>query len=78
MNVGPPMVNARRTLFNVCTALPAATVATYLQSGWPAASIAAVFFFQRLCMMRCTLPGGLNVELAPYGDSPDTWMSVLA
>ena len=38
----------------------------------------AMFFFHRLWMMRCTLPGGLNVVLAPYGVIPDSWMSVLA
>jgi hypothetical protein len=36
-----------------------------LHSGWPAASIAAVFFFHRLCMMRRALPGLLKVVLAP-------------
>src|SRR6202795_1933545 len=38
----------------------------------------AMFFFQRLCMMRWTLPGGLNVVFAPYGVDPESWMSVLA
>jgi hypothetical protein len=38
----------------------------------------AVFFFQRVCMIRLTEPGGLNVVLAPYGVDPESWMSVLA
>src|SRR5438094_7456030 len=37
-----------------------------------------MFFFQRVWMRRFTLPGGLNVVLAPYGVIPDSWMSVLA
>ena len=37
-----------------------------------------MFFFQRVCMMRFILPGGLNVVFAPYGVEPDSWMSVLA
>src|SRR6267143_4203937 len=54
------------------------TVATNLQVGWPAASMPAMFFFQRWCMMRLTLPGGLKVVCAPYGVDPESWMSVLA
>ena len=38
----------------------------------------AVFFFQRVWMMRLTVPGGLNVVLAPHGVEPDSWMSVFA
>ena len=38
----------------------------------------AMFFFQRVWMIRLTDPGGLNVVWAPYGVSPDSWMSVLA
>src|SRR5262245_29698712 len=38
----------------------------------------ATFFFQRVWMSRLTDPGGLNVVLAPYGVSPESWMSVLA
>ena len=53
-------------------------MAMYLTWGCPAASIPAVFFFQRLFMMRWTVPGGLKVEFAPQGEEPDTWMSVLA
>jgi hypothetical protein len=41
------------------------TVATYRQVGCPAAIIPAMFFFHRWCMMRRTLPGGLNVVCAP-------------
>ena len=41
------------------------TVAMYLHVGWPAASIPAMFFFQRWCMMRFILPGGLKVVWAP-------------
>src|SRR3972149_1274727 len=64
------MVSAFLTLFIISTAYEAQTVATYRHSGWPAASIPAVFFFQRLWMIRCTFPGGLNVGLAPYGVGP--------
>src|SRR5215468_4538249 len=78
MNVGPPIVSARRTLFIISTAYEAQTVATYRHSGWPAASMPAVFFFHRVWMMRLTEPGGLNVVLAPYGVEPESWMSVLA
>src|SRR5947208_1014927 len=38
----------------------------------------AMFFFQRVWMLRITLPGGLNVVLAPYGVIPESWMSVFA
>jgi len=38
----------------------------------------AVFFFQRVCMIRLTEPGGLKVVFAPYGVDPESWMSVLA
>ena len=38
----------------------------------------AMFFFQRVCSRRLTLPGGLKVVLAPYGVEPESWMSVLA
>src|SRR6266545_5607576 len=38
----------------------------------------AMFFFHRVWMSRLTLPGGLNVVLAPYGVIPDSWMSVFA
>ena len=51
---------------------------TYRHSGWPAASIAAIFFFHRLCRIRFAFPCGLNVVLAPYGVLPEAWMSVLA
>src|SRR5262245_60125168 len=78
MKVGPPIVRARRTLFIISTAYDAHTVATYRHSGWPAASIPATFFFQRVWMIRFTAPGGLNVVWAPNGVSPDSWMSVLA
>ncbi len=37
-----------------------------------------MFFFHRVWMSRFTLPGGLNVVLAPYGVIPESWMSVLA
>ena len=37
-----------------------------------------MFFFQRWCMIRFSLPGGLKVVFAPYGVEPDNWMSVLA
>src|SRR5438552_15840633 len=37
-----------------------------------------MFFFHRVWMLRITLPGGLNVVLAPYGVIPESWMSVLA
>ena len=37
-----------------------------------------VFFFQRECMMRFFLPVGEKVVTAPYGDEPDTWISVFA
>jgi hypothetical protein len=32
-------------------------------SGWPAANIPAMFFFQRVWIRRLTEPGGLNVVL---------------
>ena len=54
------------------------TVATYLHSGCPAAIIPAMFFFQRWCMMRFLVPGGLNVVCAPQGVEPLSWMSVFA
>src|SRR6266542_3359009 len=38
----------------------------------------ATFFFQRVWMIRLTVPGGLKVVWAPYGVSPESWMSVLA
>ena len=37
-----------------------------------AASMPAVFFFQRVWMIRFILPGGLNVVLAPYGVERDS------
>src|SRR5258706_11960973 len=78
MNVGPPIVSARRTLFIISTAYEAQTVAAWRPSGCPAAIMPAMFFFQRVWMLRITLPGGLNVVLAPYGVMPESWMSVLA
>src|SRR5688500_4436629 len=78
MNVGPPMVRARRTLFIISTAYEPHTVATYRHSGCPAAIIPAMFYFQRLWIWRILLPCGLNVVLAPYGVIPDSWMSVFA
>src|SRR5262249_15958203 len=53
-------------------------VAMYLHVGWPAASIPAMFFFHRWCMMRFILPGGLKVVCAPQGVLPEIGMSVLA
>ena len=38
----------------------------------------AMFFFQRVWMIRFNVPGGLKVVLAPYGVEPESWMSVLA
>src|SRR2546430_17465226 len=38
----------------------------------------AMFFFQRVWMMRLALPGGLKVVCAPKGVMPESWMSVLA
>src|SRR5438105_4840276 len=37
-----------------------------------------MFFFQRWCMIRFLVPGGLKVVCAPYGVEPESWMSVLA
>src|SRR6266571_2657441 len=50
----------------------------YAASGWPAASIPGVFFFQRVCMIRFFLPLGEKLVTAPHGEEPDTWMSVFA
>ena len=47
MKVGPPMESPLRTAFIAWTGYDMQTVATYLQVGWPAAIIAAKFFFQR-------------------------------
>ena len=44
-------------------------MATYLTPGWPTAIMPAIFFFHRVCMIRCTLPGGLKVVWAPQGSS---------
>ncbi len=65
MKVGPPMVSALRTAFIASTGYDMQTVLTNRQVGWPAASMAAKFFFQRWCMIRFLLPGGLNVVCAP-------------
>src|SRR5207248_688541 len=78
MNAGPPAASPLRTLFMKSTPYEAHAVAIYAASGWPAASMPGVFFFQRLCMMRFFLPLGENVVTAPQGEDPDTWMSVLA
>ena len=53
-------------------------MATYRHSGCPAAIMPAMFFFQRVCMIRFALPGGLKVVCAPNGVRPETWMSVFA
>src|SRR3989338_4429899 len=37
-----------------------------------------MFFFQRVCMIRCFEPVGENVVTAPHGDWLETWMSGFA
>src|SRR6266567_9491986 len=78
MKAGPPAARPLRTLFMKSTPYDAQAVAMYAASGWPAASMPGVFFFQRVCMMRFFLPLGEKVVTAPYGDEPETWISVLA
>src|SRR6266699_648241 len=78
MKAGPPAARPLRTLFMKSTPYDAQAVAMYAASGWPAASMPGVFFFQRVCMIRFFLPLGEKVVTAPQGEEPDTWMSVLA
>ncbi len=37
-----------------------------------------MFFFQRVCMSRLSVPDGENVVTAPYGVWLESWISVFA